>query len=127
MCSLLELVLLAAAMLKCLSVQVWGKITIVDRDYVDWSNLQRQQLYEERDAEQGLPKAIAARNRLSRINSEVEITTHVLDLTPDEINTMCEQRLDVMIDATDNFETRLLINDASQAYNIPWVFRVLYR
>lgn len=99
-----------------------GKITIVDRDYVDWSNLQRQQLYEESDAEQGLPKAIAAKNRLSRINSEVEITTHVLDLTPGEIATICEQGLDVMIDATDNFETRLLINDASQMYNVPWVF-----
>ncbi|MCP8967530.1 ThiF family adenylyltransferase [Ectobacillus ponti] len=99
-----------------------GRLTIIDRDYVDWSNLQRQQLYTEQDAERGLPKAVAAKQRLSQINSEVQIEAIVGELSAKEILAYCEQGIDVMIDATDNFETRLLLNDASQQYSIPWVF-----
>src|SRR5690625_51990 len=59
-----------------------GKLTIVDRDYVEWSNLQRQQLYTEADAAGHIPKAIAAKKRLQAINSEIEITEHIVDVTP---------------------------------------------
>src|SRR5690625_3500677 len=62
-----------------------GKITIVDRDYIEWSNLQRQQLYTEADAAKRLPKAITAKKYLQKINSEIEINAHVLDVTPEEI------------------------------------------
>src|SRR5690625_1396213 len=62
-----------------------GKITIVDRDYIEWSNLQRQQLYTEEDAKQRIPKAVAASERLRAINSEIEIISHIMDVTPNEL------------------------------------------
>lgn len=99
-----------------------GRITIIDRDYVDWSNLQRQQLYTEKDAAEGMPKAIAAQERLRSINSDVEIKGYVMDLNAEQLEKFCSGGIDVIIDSTDNFETRLLINDASQKYSIPWVF-----
>ena len=90
-----------------------GKLTIADRDYVEWSNLQRQQLYTEEDAKQGKPKAIAAAEHLRKINSEVEIEPVVTDITMQEIEELTKE-VDLIIDATDNFDTRLLINDISQ-------------
>lgn len=101
-----------------------GRITIVDRDYVEWSNLQRQQLYTERDAAERLPKAIAAENRLRTINSEVDIRAIVTDVTTEEIEGLVDG-VDLILDATDNFDTRLLINDASQKYIIPWIYGAL--
>jgi len=101
-----------------------GRITIVDRDYVEWSNLQRQQLYTEDDAAQRIPKAIAAENRLRQINSEVDIRALVTDVTTEEIESLVDG-VDLIMDATDNFDTRLLINDASQKYQIPWVYGAL--
>lgn len=101
-----------------------GRITIVDRDYVEWSNLQRQQLYTEDDAAQRIPKAIAAENRLRQINSEVNIRALVTDVTTEEIESLVDG-VDLIMDATDNFDTRLLINDASQKYQIPWVYGAL--
>lgn len=98
-----------------------GKLTIVDRDYIDWSNLQRQQLYAEQDAIDHLPKAIAAKNRLERINHEVEIDAVVTDVTGEALEGY-SQDVDVIIDATDNFEIRFLINDVSQKHRIPWVY-----
>ncbi|KAA0547479.1 thiazole biosynthesis adenylyltransferase ThiF [Bacillus sp. BGMRC 2118] len=98
-----------------------GKLTIVDRDYVEWSNLQRQQLYGEQDVVQKLPKAIAAKNRLSEINSDVEINAVVADATVQEFEQLIKG-VHVIIDATDNFDTRLVINDISQKYNIPWIY-----
>ncbi|MCF6411280.1 thiazole biosynthesis adenylyltransferase ThiF [Pseudalkalibacillus salsuginis] len=98
-----------------------GKLTIVDRDYVEWSNLQRQQLYGERDAEDRLPKAIAAKSRLSHINSDVEIQAHVLDATPEELENLITGA-DLILDATDNFDTRMMINDISQKYSVPWIY-----
>jgi sulfur carrier protein ThiS adenylyltransferase len=98
-----------------------GKITIIDRDYVEASNLQRQQLYTEEDVVEKLPKAAAAKKRLSAINSEVDIEAIIGDATPEVL----EERVadvDVIIDATDNFETRMAINDVSQKYNIPWIY-----
>lgn len=98
-----------------------GKLTIVDRDYVEWSNLQRQQLYTENDAKQRIPKAIAARERLAHINSEVDIVSHVMDVSVEEL-VMLVKDVDLIMDATDNFDIRMIINDISQKYQIPWIY-----
>ncbi|WP_379970156.1 thiazole biosynthesis adenylyltransferase ThiF [Ectobacillus sp. sgz5001026] len=98
-----------------------GKLTIVDRDYIDWSNLQRQQLYVEQDAINHLPKAIAAKTRLEQINHEVEIAAYVTDVTAESLEDFSRD-VDVIVDATDNFEIRFLINDISQKHRIPWVY-----
>lgn len=98
-----------------------GKLTIVDRDYVEYSNLQRQQLYEESDAIERNPKAIAAQQRLSKINSDVVIIAKVMDVTSYELELLVAG-VDLIIDATDNFDTRLVINDVSQKYQIPWIY-----
>lgn len=98
-----------------------GTLTIVDRDYVEWSNLQRQQLYIEDDAINRIPKAVAAKQHLEKINSEVEVLSYVEDVTSANIEEFAEG-VDVIIDATDNFETRLLINDLSIKNNIPWIY-----
>jgi len=98
-----------------------GQVTLVDRDYVEWSNLQRQQLYTEQDAVERLPKAVAAANRLRQINSMVEVRGIVADVTVKEIGELAEG-VDLIIDATDNFEVRMLINDISQQKDIPWIY-----
>ncbi|HLR69525.1 thiazole biosynthesis adenylyltransferase ThiF [Virgibacillus alimentarius] len=98
-----------------------GKITIVDRDYVEWSNLQRQQLFVESDAIERIPKAIAAKKRLQQVNSEVEIEAHILDVGPQEFESLIEN-VDLIIDATDNFDIRMIINDISQKYGVPWIY-----
>ncbi|MBU9719993.1 MULTISPECIES: thiazole biosynthesis adenylyltransferase ThiF [Bacillaceae] len=98
-----------------------GKITIVDRDYVEFSNLQRQQLYVESDATERIPKAIAAEKCLKEINSEVEVVGKVMDVTKEELEQMTPG-VDLIIDSTDNFDTRLLINDIAQKHNIPWIY-----
>ncbi|AWU51718.1 TPA: thiazole biosynthesis adenylyltransferase ThiF [Bacillus anthracis] len=98
-----------------------GTVTIVDRDYVDWSNLQRQQLYVESDVENNLPKAVAAKKRLEEINSEVRVKALVQDVTAEELEELVTN-VNVMIDATDNFETRFIVNDIAQKYSIPWIY-----
>jgi len=98
-----------------------GKITIVDRDYVEASNLQRQQLYTEEDVADKLPKAAAAEKRLRSINSDVEVVSIIGDATPQLLEELVAG-VDVMMDATDNFETRMAMNDVSQKYNIPWIY-----
>jgi len=98
-----------------------GKLTIVDRDYVEWSNLQRQQLYSEADANNRIPKSIAAKNRLEAINSTVMIEAIIADASAEELEEWAKQ-VDLIIDATDNFETRMIINDVSQKYQVPWIY-----
>ena len=98
-----------------------GSLRIIDRDFVEPSNLQRQTLFEESDAQENLPKAVAAKRRLRAINSEAKIEAVVADLTPQNARALLEN-LPVILDGTDNFETRLLINDASIALNIPWIY-----
>ncbi|GGH77763.1 molybdopterin/thiamine biosynthesis adenylyltransferase [Pullulanibacillus pueri] len=98
-----------------------GHLTIIDRDYVDWSNLQRQHLYTENDAKHHLPKAIAAERRLKEVNSEVFVRGVIADLDHLMIEEQC-QAVDLIIDATDNFETRMLINDSAQKYKVPWIY-----
>jgi adenylyltransferase/sulfurtransferase len=98
-----------------------GSIRLIDRDYVEESNLQRQVLYTEADASQSLPKAEAARRHLLEANSTVYIESHVSDLNPENIGELLSGA-GVILDATDNFETRLLINDYSVREGIPWIY-----
>lgn len=98
-----------------------GKLTIVDRDYVEWSNLQRQQLYTEEDAKNRIPKVIAAKNRLTAINSSVKIEVIIADASVSELEDWAKN-VDLIMDATDNFETRMIINDVSQMYGVPWIY-----
>jgi adenylyltransferase/sulfurtransferase len=98
-----------------------GTITVIDRDYVEWSNLQRQWLFEESDAEQSMPKAAAAERRLGRINGGVTVRGVIADL----ISSNCEQLLGdagLILDGTDNFETRYLINDFAVSRAKPWIY-----
>jgi len=98
-----------------------GTLRIIDRDFVEPSNLQRQTLFEESDAQENLPKAIAAEKRLSAINSAAKIEAVVADLTPENARDLLSN-FPIILDGTDNFETRLLINDAAIALNIPWIY-----
>lgn len=98
-----------------------GRIRIIDRDYVEASNLQRQVLFEESDAAESLPKAIAAQRRLRAFNSEIDIEAHVDDLTPDNIDDLLEGA-ELILDGTDNFETRYLINDYAVSKKLPWIY-----
>lgn len=98
-----------------------GKLTIIDRDYVEESNLQRQQLFTEADVAAKMPKAAAAEKRLRAINSDVDIHAIIGDANPEMLEELIDG-VDLIIDATDNFETRMTINDLSQKYNIPWIY-----
>ena len=98
-----------------------GCVRIVDRDSVELTNLQRQLMFDEKDVMQNLPKAIAAFNHLQQINSEILIDFHVDNVTPSNVEKYL-QDMDLVIDATDNLETRLLINETCHALNIPWIF-----
>ncbi len=98
-----------------------GRLRIVDRDFLEKSNLQRQVLYDEQDVENGLPKAIAAAEKLRRINSEIEIEPIVADVDSSNVQSFCKD-VDVILDGSDNFEVRFLINDASVKLSIPWIY-----
>jgi molybdopterin/thiamine biosynthesis adenylyltransferase len=98
-----------------------GRLTIVDRDYVELSNLQRQWLFDESDAAEALPKAVAAERRLARINSSVQARGIVADLTPANIEELLGQA-QVILDGADNFETRYLVNDFALHRSIPWIY-----
>jgi adenylyltransferase/sulfurtransferase len=88
---------------------------------VEWTNLQRQVLFDESDAREGIPKGIAARRRLERINSGVHIDAHVADVHSGNVEALAHA-VDVILDGTDNVETRYLLNDVSVKHNIPWVY-----
>lgn len=98
-----------------------GRLSIIDRDYVDSSNLQRQFLFEESDAAEALPKAAAAERRLRRMNSTIEIRGVIADLNPSNVEELLEG-VDCILDGTDNFETRYLINDFAVSHGIPWIY-----
>lgn len=98
-----------------------GTLTLIDRDYVEWSNLQRQVLFEEEDAAEGLPKAEAARRRIARFNRQTEVHAHVADLVPANIHAILAEA-QLVLDATDNFETRYLLNDYAVEQNKPWIY-----
>src|ERR1017187_2677584 len=98
-----------------------GRLTIIDRDYVEPGNLHRQWLFEESDAAESLPKAAAAERRIARINSGVETRGIVADLTASNAEELLGEA-DVILDGTDNFEARYLINDFAVSRGIPWVY-----
>jgi molybdopterin-synthase adenylyltransferase len=97
-----------------------GHIKLIDRDVVDLSNLQRQSLFNEEDVELNLPKAVAAEKRLNTINSTVTVEAAITDLNLDNAEELLAG-FDCLIDGTDNFMTRYLINDVAVKYGIPWV------
>lgn len=98
-----------------------GYLRIVDRDFVELSNLQRQSLFTEDDVSQHMPKAIAARDRLVRVNSDIQIDAQVVDVDYANIRPLAEG-CQLILDGTDNFEVRYLINDVSLETGIPWIF-----
>jgi molybdopterin/thiamine biosynthesis adenylyltransferase len=98
-----------------------GSLRIVDRDFVETNNLQRQVLFDEQDVAAELPKAIAAANKLRQINSTIEIEPIVADVDHTNILKLCEG-VDLLLDGTDNFETRFLLNDVAAKLQIPWVY-----
>ena len=98
-----------------------GRLSIIDRDYVEAGNLQRQFLFDETDAAQSLPKAAAAERRLKQINSTVRIDGIVADVNPGNIGELFAE-IDLILDGTDNFETRFLINDYAVRHGVPWIY-----
>ncbi len=98
-----------------------GTLRIVDRDFLELSNLQRQVLFDEADVAAGLPKAIAAAAKLRAINSEITIEPHVVDLTHKNIAALANN-CGVVVDGSDNFEVRFLVNDYAISTGTPWVF-----
>jgi len=98
-----------------------GRLRLIDRDFVEWSNLQRQFLFEESDSRDALPKAVAAARRLARVNSEVALEPMVADLTASNAAELFEG-IDLILDGADNFETRYLINDAAVSSGVPWIY-----
>jgi len=98
-----------------------GRLRIIDRDFVELSNLQRQMLFEESDARESLPKAVVAQRRLAAINSDAAVEPVVADLNPENARELLSG-FPLILDGTDNFETRLLINDAAIALGVPWIY-----
>lgn len=98
-----------------------GWLRLVDRDFIETSNLQRQVMYEERDVAERLPKAVAAAARIARINSEITAEPVVSDVNYTNIEALI-QDADVVLDGTDNFEARYLLNDAAVKLNKPWIY-----
>lgn len=98
-----------------------GHLTIVDRDFIELNNLQRQLLFDERDLAENLPKAIAAERKLRAINSEIEVRGIVADVNAENIESLI-RGANVVMDGTDNFETRYIVNDACLKHNIPWIY-----
>jgi len=98
-----------------------GSLRIVDRDYVEPSNLQRQSLFDESDARDSVPKAIAAARQIARFNSTIRTHPQVADLTPQNVDVLLGE-VDLILDGTDNFETRYLINDYAVKNSTPWIY-----
>lgn len=98
-----------------------GTLRIIDRDYVEASNLQRQTLFDEADAAESVPKAIAAARKISAFNSQIVVEPHVADLTPQNISPLLEG-VHLILDGSDNFETRYLINDYAVKNTLPWIY-----
>ena len=98
-----------------------GTLTLIDRDFVEESNLQRQVLFDEADARDALPKAVAAQRKIATFNSGIKISAHVADVVPANIRELL-YGADLVLDATDNFETRYLLNDYAIEQNVPWIY-----
>jgi adenylyltransferase/sulfurtransferase len=110
-----------SALLSLLARAGVGTIRVIDRDYVEQSNLQRQTLFEEEDAKESLPKAIAAARRVAAFNSEIVVEPQVADLTPANAEKLLAGA-EIILDGTDNFETRYLVNDFAVKNFVPWIY-----
>lgn len=98
-----------------------GRLRIIDRDFVEFTNLQRQTLYKESDAAERLPKSIAAKNRIAEINSEIEVESIIADINNSNIEGFIKD-CDLVLDGTDNFQVRYLLNDACVKHNKTWIY-----
>ena len=98
-----------------------GRIRIADRDYVEASNLQRQTMFTERDASERIPKAVAAANHIGEINQEIAVESEIVDVNHSNIERLIKD-CDVVLDGTDNFATRYLINDACVKHDVNWIY-----
>ena len=98
-----------------------GEIVLIDRDYVELSNLQRQWLFDEADAAEALPKAVAAARKLAQLNSAVRVDAVVADLTPQNAEDLLLP-VGVILDGADNFETRYVVNDVAVKHRVPWIY-----
>jgi molybdopterin-synthase adenylyltransferase len=98
-----------------------GYLRIIDRDYVEVSNLQRQVLFDEKDAAESLPKAVAAAKKITAFNSDIVVEDRAADLTPENVEELLDG-VDLLMDGTDNFETRYLINDYAVKNAVPWIY-----
>jgi molybdopterin-synthase adenylyltransferase len=98
-----------------------GRLRVIDRDFVEPSNLQRQALFDENDAREALPKAVAAERKLTLLNSEIQIEGLVADITPRNVGELLDG-FDLILDGTDNFETRFLLNDYAIQAGRPWIY-----
>lgn len=98
-----------------------GKLTLIDRDFVELSNLHRQLLFDEQDALQAIPKAEAAARRLRQVNSGIDIVAKVADVGARNIEALIEGA-DLVMDATDNIEARYVLNDACVKHGVPWIY-----
>lgn len=99
----------------------FGHLILIDRDFVELTNLQRQTLFTEEDAKLALPKVIALKNHLLAINSTIKITAHIADVSGDNIVELIKGA-DLLLDGTDNLALRMLVNDACYQLNMPWIF-----
>jgi len=98
-----------------------GKVKIIDRDFIEFHNLQRQVLFDEDDIRKQLPKSIAAKRHLDKVNSLIEIEAVVTDINPVNAEELCRD-MDVILDGLDNMESRFLLNDVSQKLKIPYIY-----
>lgn len=98
-----------------------GKLRIVDRDFVEFTNLQRQTLFKESDAAERLPKAIAAKTRIAEINSEIDVEPIVADVNNSNVESLLDD-VDLVLDGTDNFQVRYLLNDACVKNSVTWIY-----
>src|SRR5215210_1911770 len=112
---------LGSAQVEMLARAGVGSLRVVDRDFVEESNLQRQTMFTERDARERTPKAVAAASRVAEINSDVVCEAEVADVTRSNVERLVEG-CDVVLDGTDNFATRFLINDACVKRGVAWVY-----
>ena len=98
-----------------------GTLRLIDRDYVEASNLQRQALFDEADAAESIPKALAAARKIAAFNSQIVVEPQVSDLTPANIQALLGG-MQLILDGTDNFETRYLVNDYAVKHSVPWIY-----
>src|SRR3954463_446827 len=112
---------LGASHAEMLSRAGVGRLRIVDRDFVEFTNLQRQTLFKEADAAERLPKAIAAKKRIAEINSEIEVEAIIADVNNSNVESLIDG-CDLVLDGTDNFQVRYLLNDACVKHEVKWIY-----